>query len=159
MAGPLVRALKEGQVLVIDELDARLHPIMTREIVSLFNTRETNPNHAQLIFTTQDTNLLDNSLFRRDQIWFTDKDRLGASHLYSLAEFNVRNDEAYERNYVKENMERYPFWATCGEFWRLLDAWPRKDEKRTEGLPPQKRQCSGTLTALSTCLRRGQDRT
>lgn len=119
LAGPVTLALKAGEVLVIDELDARLHPVMTREIVSLFNSRETNPNHAQLIFTTQDTNLLDNSLFRRDQIWFTEKDRFGASHLYSLAEFNVRNDEAFERNYVKGKYGAVPF---LGNLRRVLEA-------------------------------------
>jgi hypothetical protein len=109
MAGPLVEALKEGQLLVIDELDARLHPLMTREIISLFNSQQTNSQHAQLIFTTQDTNLLDNRLLRRDQIWFTEKDRQGATQLYSLAEFKVRNDEAFERNYVQGRYGAVPF--------------------------------------------------
>lgn len=109
IAGPLVRALKEGQALIIDELDARLHPLMTREIVSLFNSKQTNPNHAQLIFTTQDTNLLDNRLLRRDQVWFTEKNREGVTHLYSLAEFKVRNDEAFERNYIQGRYGAVPF--------------------------------------------------
>jgi hypothetical protein len=109
MAGPLVGALKDGKVLVIDELDARLHPMMTREIVNLFNSKQTNPQHAQLIFTTQDTNLLDNRLLRRDQIWFTEKDRQGATQLYSLAEFKVRNDEAFERNYIQGRYGAVPF--------------------------------------------------
>ncbi len=109
LAGLLVSTLRNGRVLVIDELDARLHPTMTREIVSLFNSREANPNHAQLIFTTHDTNLLDNRLFRRDQIWFTEKDRLGATHLYSLAEFRIRNDEAFERNYIRGRYGAIPF--------------------------------------------------
>ena len=109
MAGPLVRALKEGRVLVVDELDARLHPLLTREIISLFNSKQTNPNHAQLVFTTQDTNLLDNRLLRRDQIWFTEKDRQGATQLYSLVEFRVRNDEAFERNYIQGRYGAIPF--------------------------------------------------
>lgn len=101
MSGPLIRTLQSGYVLVVDELDARLHPLMTREIISLFNNRESNPNGAQLIFSSQDTNLLDNTLFRRDQIWFLEKDQQGASHLYSLAEFRVRNDKDYERGYIQ----------------------------------------------------------
>lgn len=109
MAGPLMKALDEGRLLVIDELDARLHPLMTREIIALFNSRQTNPQHAQLIFTTQDTNLLDNRLLRRDQIWFTEKNRQGATQLYSLAEFKVRNDEAFERNYIQGRYGAVPF--------------------------------------------------
>lgn len=119
MAGPLVKALKEGQLLVIDELDARLHPLMTREIISLFNSSQANPQHAQLIFTTQDTNLLDNRLLRRDQIWFTEKDRQGATQLYSLAEFKVRNDEAFERNYIQGRYGAVPF---LGDLHSIMEA-------------------------------------
>lgn len=119
MAGPLVGALKDGQVLVIDELDARLHPMMTREIVNLFNSKQTNPQHAQLIFTTQDTNLLDNRLLRRDQVWFTEKDRESATQLYSLAEFKVRNDEAFERNYIQGRYGAVPF---LGDLRSLMEA-------------------------------------
>lgn len=119
MAGPLVKALKEGQLLVVDELDARLHPLMTREIISLFNSRQTNPQHAQLIFTIQDTNLLDNRLLRRDQIWFTEKDRQGATQLYSLAEFRVRNDEAFERNYIQGRYGAVPF---LGDLRSIMEA-------------------------------------
>lgn len=111
LAGPIVTALRRGQVLVVDEFDARLHPLMTVELVRRFNSTETNPNHAQLIFTTHDTNLLANHIFRRDQVWFAEKDRLGGTDLYSLAEFKVetasgsssvvRNDASYARDYIK----------------------------------------------------------
>lgn len=109
MSGPLLDTLQKGRVLVVDELDARLHPLMTREIISLFNHKATNPNGAQLIFNTQDTNLLDNRLFRRDQIWFVEKDQQGASHLYSLAEFKVRNDKDYERGYIQGRYGAVPY--------------------------------------------------
>ncbi|MBX2998800.1 MAG: ATP-binding protein [Caldilineaceae bacterium] len=109
MSGPLVETLRNGEVLVVDELDARLHPLLTREIVKLFNDPETNPHHTQLIFATQDTNLLDNRLLRRDQIWFVEKDRQGASHLYSLAEFKVRNDASYEKEYMQGRFGAIPF--------------------------------------------------
>lgn len=110
LAGPLLDAFDEGSLLVVDELDARLHPRMTREIVRLFNDRETNPKGAQLIFTTQDTNLLDNELFRRDQIWFVEKNRYGASQLYSLAEFKgVRNDLSFERGYIEGRFGAIPY--------------------------------------------------
>lgn len=119
IAGPLVRALKEGQVLVMDELDARLHPLITREIINLFNSKQANPNHAQLVFTTQDSNLLDNRLLRRDQIWFTEKDRQGATQLYSLAEFRVRNDVAFERNYIQGRYGAVPF---LGDLHSIMEA-------------------------------------
>ena len=110
LAGYLVDVLQRGSVLIVDELDARLHPIVTREIVRLFNSAGSNPNHAQIIFTTQDTNLLDNDLLRRDQIWFVEKDSKGASHLYSLAEFKgVRNDLALERHYIQGRFGAVPY--------------------------------------------------
>jgi hypothetical protein len=109
MSGPLLTTLQEGEVLIVDELDARLHPLMTREIILLFNNKGTNPNGAQLIFNTQDTNLLDNNLFRRDQIWFVEKDQHGASHLYSLVEFKVRNDQDYKRGYIQGRYGAIPY--------------------------------------------------
>jgi hypothetical protein len=102
-------------VLFVDELDARLHPLMTCAIINLFNDKKTNPHNAQLIFTTHDTNLLANHTFRRDQIWFTEKDEFQASHLYSLAEFvddkgtKARNDDNLERNYIEGRFGSIPF--------------------------------------------------
>ena len=109
MSGPLLDTLERGKVLVVDELDARLHPLIARAIISLFNHKATNPHGAQLIFNTHDTNLLDNALFRRDQIWFVEKDPQGASHLYSLAEFKVRNDKDYERGYIQGRYGAVPY--------------------------------------------------
>ena len=109
LAGPLVKALKNGSVLIIDELDASMHPLLTQEIVKLFNDTKSNPNHAQLIFATQDTNLLDHRLLRRDQIWFTEKDRQGASHLYSLVEFKIDNDAPFERDYIQGRYGAIPY--------------------------------------------------
>jgi len=109
LSGPLIDTLKSGEVLIIDELDARLHPLLTREIVRLFNDPEQNRNNAQLVFVIQDTNLLDNQLLRRDQIWFVEKDQQGASFLYSLAEFKVRNDATYEKDYIQGRYGAIPF--------------------------------------------------
>lgn len=109
LSGPLIDTLKNGDVLIVDELDARLHPLLTREIVRLFNDPEQNRNNAQLVFVIQDTNLLDNQLLRRDQIWFVEKDRQGASYLYSLAEFKVRNDATYEKDYIQGRYGAIPF--------------------------------------------------
>jgi AAA15 family ATPase/GTPase len=114
LAGPIFDVLTQGKVLLIDEMEARLHPLLTRELIRLFNSIETNPKRAQLIFTTHDTNLLSNKLFRRDQIWFIEKDHFCASHLYSLAELKlddikVRNDASFEDDYLKGRYGAIPF--------------------------------------------------
>jgi AAA15 family ATPase/GTPase len=109
LMGPLIDTLSKGRVLFIDEFEARLHPLITCALIKLFNSPETNPNHAQLIFTTHDTNLLSSKTFRRDQVWFTEKDSLGATHLYSLAEIKVRNDASFERDYIQGKYGAIPF--------------------------------------------------
>jgi uncharacterized protein len=114
LAGSVVPALKFGSVLVVDEIDARLHPLITCAIIALFNNPETNPHNAQLILTTHDTNLLSNSIFRRDQVWFVEKDRFGASHLYSLVEFKVRNDASFEKDYIHGRYGAIPFIGNLG---------------------------------------------
>ena len=104
---------------VIDELDSKLHPIITQAIVELFNTQEINSKLAQLIFATHDTNLLSFGKFRRDQIYFVEKDKFGASDLYSLAEYKeatgakVRKDRSFEKDYIQGRYGAIPF---LGEF-------------------------------------------
>lgn len=122
LAGSLVPALEQGLVVVVDELDARLHPLVTCAIINLFNNPETNPKNAQLIFTTHDTNLLQNTMFRRDQIWFVEKDRFGASHLYSLVEFKVRNDASFEKDYIQGRYGAIPFIGDLGQVLGHSDA-------------------------------------
>lgn len=119
LAGPLIDTLRTGKTIMIDELDARLHPLITREIIKLFNSQTSNPRGAQLIFTTHDTNLLSNKLFRRDQIWFSELDNTGATHLYSLVEYRVRNDASYEKDYVSGRYGAIPF---IGELDQLFEA-------------------------------------
>lgn len=119
LAGPLVNTLKDGKVLIIDEFDARIHPLISRAIVELFNSNETNPSNAQLIFMTHDTNLLSNKLFRRDQIWFVEKNRYGATDLYSLAEYKVRNDASFESDYIKGRYGAIPY---IGNLNHLIDS-------------------------------------
>jgi AAA15 family ATPase/GTPase len=104
---PGLRAvLKNGSVLFVDELNARLHPLLVRNFIQTFLNPQLNPNNAQLIFTTHDTWQLSNDLLRRDEIWFTEKDFDGVSSLYSLADFvdedgvKIRKDENYEKNYL-----------------------------------------------------------
>lgn len=128
MAGPLLSVLTHGQVMFVDELDACLHPLMTRRIIELFHSPLTNPKGAQLIFATHDTNLLDKSLFRRDQIWFTEKDQQRATHLASLAEYRVRNDAAFEKNYLEGRYGAIPF---LGDLRRL--PWAQGQETPDDG--------------------------
>lgn len=109
LTGVILGALSRGDLLVVDELDMRLHPLMTCELIRLFHDPATNPHSAQLVFTTHDTNLLGIDLFRRDQVWFAEKDRLGATHLYSLAEFKVRSDASFEKDYVHGKFGAIPF--------------------------------------------------
>ncbi len=112
LTGPVLNVIENGYSLVIDELDSKLHPNLICKLVSLFNSKELNPNNAQLIFNTHDTNLLSSGLFRRDQVWFTEKDKFGEARLYSLADFKsdaVRKSEAFEENYIRGKYGAIPF--------------------------------------------------
>ena len=109
LSGPIFHTLLHGSVLFVDELDAQLHPMLTRAIVRLFMDKETNPKGAQLVFTTHDTHLLDKDYLRRDQVWFTEKDATEASDLYSLLEFKERNDRNFEKDYIKGRYGAIPF--------------------------------------------------
>ena len=117
LAGILLDTLRIGKILLIDELDARLHPLITRELICLFNSNETNPHNAQLIFTTHDTNLLSSKTFRKDQIWFTEKDNKGATDLYSLVEYKVGKNASFERDYIMGKYGAIPF---IGNFKELI---------------------------------------
>ncbi len=106
----LIRTLKEGRTLIIDEFDARLHPLLTKKIVNLFNSNLTNSKNAQLIFVTHDTNLLKQNLLRRDQICFIDKDKYGNSTLKTLIEIKgVRNDSSIDKEYIQGKFGAVPF--------------------------------------------------
>lgn len=105
LIAPVLDIVRKGQTLVVDELDTSLHTLLVRRLVQLFHNNQINTRGAQLIFSTHDTSLLDaHGLFRRDQIWFVEKDGDQASHLYALAEFSPRKNEALERGYL---MGRY----------------------------------------------------
>lgn len=112
----IYRSLKNGTPLVIDEFDSRFHPLLTKKIVELYNSSENKT--AQLIFTTHDTNLLSSDILRRDQIDFVEKDRYGASHLYTLVELKgIRNDASFEKDYFQGKYGAIPF---LGNFTNLL---------------------------------------
>ena len=118
LAYPIIDALDNGKRLIIDEFDSKMHPLLTCRIIALFNSKETNPKNAQLIFTTHDTNLLSANIFRRDQIWFTQKDRYGATELYSLAEYKIRNDASFEKDYLSGKYGAIPI---VGDLTRLFN--------------------------------------
>ena len=114
LIAPVLDCLRDGRVLVVDELDSSLHTLLVRRLVTMFQTPELNPNGAQLIFSTHDTSLLDHTLFRRDQIWFTEKDADQATRLYPLTDFSPRKQEAWERGYLAGRYGAVPFF----------DDWP-----------------------------------
>jgi predicted ATPase len=99
LSGPLLATLSSGSILVIDELEARLHPLLVRAVVSLFNS-SANSKNAQLVFATHSEGLLNPKYLRRDQVWFVSKDRFGASQLYPLKRFSVRKEANFEREYM-----------------------------------------------------------
>lgn len=110
LAAPIIRSLQKGEVVFIDELNNSLHPTMVKFLVSLFNSSEENPNNAQLIFTTHETSILSQEVFRRDQIWFCEKDKSQSTTLYSLSDFKVRKGaENIERNYLSGKYGALPF--------------------------------------------------
>ncbi|UBB89955.1 ATP-binding protein [Candidatus Kaistella beijingensis] len=112
LTGPILDVIENGYTLVVDELDSKLHPNLVCKLVSLFNSKEINKKNAQLIFNTHDTNLLSSGLFRRDQIWFAEKNKYGEARLYSLGDFkseNVRKTEAFEDNYIRGKYGAVPY--------------------------------------------------
>ena len=115
LSGPIFETLYSGAVLVVDELDAKMHPLISQYIIELFHSPVTNPKNAQLIFTTHDTHLLSQKILRRDQIWFTEKDSREQSDLYSLMDIVLpdgtkpRNDANYEKNYIAGRYGAIPY--------------------------------------------------
>lgn len=117
IAGPIFDSILNGKILIVDELDAKLHPFLTRKIIGLFMDKRINAKGAQLIFATHDTNLLNIQYLRRDQIWFTEKDKSDSTDLYSLVEFRddagnkVRNDRNIEKDYLNGRYGAIPFMS------------------------------------------------
>lgn len=104
LLGPVLDALETGSAVLVDELDASLHPHLVRRVVQLFQNRNYNPRCAQLIFNAHDPTILGDSEQRaigRDQIWLTEKDPDGATRIHSLAEFRPKRDEALGRRYLQ----------------------------------------------------------
>lgn len=108
MAGLWLYVLENGEVLLVDELDRSLHPVLSKALVKMFNDPEINKNNAQLIFTTHDTILLDTEMLRRDQVWFTEKEK-SMTKLYSLSDFQPREDESLQKGYLRGRYGGIPF--------------------------------------------------
>lgn len=105
----IISAILKGEVLLIDEFEARLHTSLSRAIIEMFIEPDSNPNHAQLIVATHDTNLLSSNLLRRDQIAFIQKDDDGASEIFSLSDIKyVRSDASHEKDYLSGLYEAIP---------------------------------------------------
>lgn len=120
LAGPIINTLDEGNILVVDELDGSLHFLIILEILRMFHSKHN--IYAQLIFNCHNTNLLSNKLFRRDQIYFIEKDCFGSSHLYSLYDFKdgdekIRKDSSFGKKYVMGKFGAVPH---TGDFEELL---------------------------------------
>lgn len=122
LSAPILDTLSQGRILLIDELDASLHPMLVTNLVSLFNHPEINTHNAQLIFITHDTNLLNQSLFHKSQIWFTEKDEYGGTHLTSLVEFRgIRKDDNIQKHYIQGKYGAIPY---LGDFSAAISRLP-----------------------------------
>jgi len=114
LSGLLYHTLKNGGILFIDEIENSLHPQLTKIIIRLFRDQETNPLGAQLVFTTHNTSTLDKDFFRRDEIWFTEKDSNNSTDLYSLIEYKLpkgkaRKDSSYSKDYIRGKYGAVPY--------------------------------------------------
>lgn len=132
LLGPILDVLENGDILIVDELDAKLHPNLVCKIISLFNSEIVNQKNAQLIFNTHDTNLLSSGLFRRDQIWFTEKNSYGEARLFSLADFkadDVRKGEAFEENYIRGKYGAVPYLGFFDQLTQALSYHENEGQK------------------------------
>jgi len=109
LAGHWVDAMEKGKVIVVDELDNSLHSLAVQFLIRLISNPKENKQNSQLIFTTHDTSLLDSDLFRRDQVWFVEKDKHCATQLYPLLDFSPRTDEAVGRGYLQGRYGALPY--------------------------------------------------
>lgn len=123
LLGPWYDTLKNGKILVVDELDSRLHTNLIKHLVDFFHHE--NKSNAQLIFAAHDTNILSKDIFRRDQIWFIDKNQFGASDLYSLGDFKsekVRKKSAFDKNYTRGKYGGIPYFEKNEKLTEMLYA-------------------------------------
>ncbi len=111
----ILMALKEGRLVIVDELDAKLHPKLLRYVIRLFTNPEINRYGAQLLFTSHDVSTMKNSIFRRDEIWFAALDENNCSEVYSLSELRKENNDpinntaAYDKQYLEGRYGADPY--------------------------------------------------
>ncbi len=108
LIGLILMSIYEGNLVIIDEFDARLHTLLSRAIIKLFNSSKIKTN-GQLVVASHDTALLDKNILRRDQIYFVEKDNFGASSITSLVEYKPRKESPYDRNYLEGKYGAIPF--------------------------------------------------
>ena len=109
LAGPFLDSLERGHVVFIDELPDNLHPALVKFLVGLFNNKRTNPGNAQLVFTTHETHILNQTILRRDQIWFCEKDKTRATKVLPLSDFRPRTRENLEAAYLSGRYGALPY--------------------------------------------------
>ena len=109
LSAPILDTLENGKILFIDEIDASLHPILCQYLISIFNSKEKNPNNAQLVFTTHDVSLLRDDLLRRDQIYFTEKNKFGETELFSLSDIKERKGLDFAKRYLEGRYNAIPY--------------------------------------------------
>jgi hypothetical protein len=109
LVGPWMEVLDRGHTVFVDEIETSLHPNLVKELLRLFLGNEGNPKGAQVVFTTHNPLLLDGTLMRRDQVWFTEKSSAGATHLYPLTDYQPRKDEALAKGYLAGRYGAIPF--------------------------------------------------
>jgi AAA15 family ATPase/GTPase len=123
LAVPFLHALDHGAVMIVDELDCSLHPNLTRKLIELYQSPSANSRGAQLIFTTHDSTLIDQRIFRRDQIYLVEKMRNRGSEYFSLYDFDnkdrPRNTEALQRNYLSGRYGAVPQFGPTFEDFQL----------------------------------------
>lgn len=147
LLNPIFEVLEEGRLLVVDELASGLHPLLARRIVQLFTSRKTNPIGAQLIFATHDTNLLRGPILRRDQVWFTEKDNVGATHVYPLTDIHTRQSDNLAKGYLEGRFGAIPFVGGLDELTEEIepsDGQAKKKIPARKTTHPKKRSPSAS---------------
>ena len=109
LIGPWLDILDHGYTVFIDEIETSIHPILVKELLKLLFCDKNNPKGAQIVFTTHSPVLLDSTLMRRDQVWFTEKSQAGTTHLYPLTDFSPRKGEALAKGYLAGRYGAIPF--------------------------------------------------
>ncbi len=119
LIGPIVQVLREGGVLIVDEFTSHLHPVLAEQLIKLFHNPNLNTGNAQLIIATHNTYLLNEELYRKDQIIFTEKNSIQSTKVKSLNEYRIRQDAKFEKRYIHDReLSPIPNWNLNDEdFW------------------------------------------